>query len=288
MGDKASGGSRCRQSVRCGHPGLSGSLTRNRESIGISTGDRIVALKLELRPNERVLLGDCVLTNGAQRSRFTIEGSLPVLREKDIMSLRQADSPARCIYLAVQFMYLAKNPRDNHALYMRLAREMLKAVPEARSLVGRINDHIADGELYKALKEAGKLVAFESERCGGRPAGKPTAKLREEAANPRDLEAAMLLKAAEKLKAIQESWQGNRPKGLDDALLYNRRLWAVFVDAVTGDGNKLPKQVRENLAALGMRVMSDTVALMTEPRPERLTTLIAINRGIAAGLRGKK
>ncbi len=247
-----------------------------------------MALKLELRPNERVLLGDCVLTNGDQRSRFTIEGSLPVLREKDIMSLGQADSPAKCIYLAVQFMYLAKSPENNHVLYTQLAREMLKAMPGARSLIGRINDNIAAGELYKALKEARKLIAFESERRGGRPAGKDTAKVREEATPPRDLAAALLLKAPEKLKAIQDSWQGNRPKGLDDALLYNRRLWTVFVDAVTRDGNKLPKQVRENLATLGMRVMSDTVALMTEPRPEKLATLIDINRGIAAGLRGRK
>ena len=96
------------------------------------------------------------------------------------------------------------------------------------------------------------------------------------------------MKAAAKLKAIQDAWSDKKPRGLDDALLYNRRLWAVFIDAVTRDGNKLPKQVRENLAALGMRVMSDTVHLMTRPRPESLTSLIDINRGIAAGLRGKK
>jgi hypothetical protein len=49
----------------------------------------------------------------------------------------------------------------------------------------------------------------------------------------------------------------------------------------------LPKQVCQNLAALGMRVMGDTFSMMTKPQPEQLTSLININRGIAAGLRGK-
>ncbi len=247
-----------------------------------------MALKLELKPNERVLLGDCVLTNSGQRARLTIDGSLPILREKDIMSLCQADSPAKCIYLAVQFIYLAKNPKDNHALYTGLAREMAKTAPGAKLLIDRINDYVSAGELYKALKAAHKLIAYENEHPATRPAIKAVAKYREEIVSPRELEAALLLKAAAKLKAIQDAWSDKKPRGLDDALLYNRRLWAVFIDAVTRDGNKLPKQVRENLAALGMRVMSDTVHLMTRPRPESLTSLIDINRGIAAGLRGKK
>jgi len=123
-----------------------------------------VALKIELKPNEVILLGDCVITNCGQRTRIMIEGSLPVMREKDIMSLSQADSPAKCLYLAVQFMYLAKNPQDNFAIYMGLAREMMQTAPEAKALIGSINNQILRGDLYKALKEARKLVAYGEER----------------------------------------------------------------------------------------------------------------------------
>jgi flagellar protein FlaF len=105
-----------------------------------------------------------------------------------------------------------------------------------------------------------------------------------ETASPRELEASLLLKAAAKLRAVQESWKDKRPSGLEAALLYNRRLWTVFIDAVIRDDNKLPKPVCQNLSALGMRVMSDTFSLMTKPNPEQLTNLININRGIAAGL----
>ena len=93
-----------------------------------------MALKIELKPNERIILGDCVVTNAGQRTRLVIEGAVPILREKDIMSLRRANSPAKRIYLAVQFMYTAKRPQDHQALYFRLVREMLKAAPGARPL----------------------------------------------------------------------------------------------------------------------------------------------------------
>jgi flagellar biosynthesis activator protein FlaF len=117
-------------------------------------------------------------------------------------------------------------------------------------------------------------------------ASRAYAKIARETANPRELEADLLLKAAAKLQAVRNSWQ-DQPAGLDAALLYNRRLWTVLLDAVIRDDNKLPLKVRENLAKLGTFVMGETFELMTDPKPERLNSIIKINRGLAAGLRGK-
>jgi flagellar protein FlaF len=111
-------------------------------------------------------------------------------------------------------------------------------------------------------------------------------KTAKETADPRELEASLLLKAAAKLQAVHDSWN-DKPQGLNDALLYNRRLWTVLIDAVVSDDNKLPLPVRQNLANLGVFVMGETFSLMTNPKPQHLTSLININRGIAAGLRGK-
>ena len=70
-------------------------------------------------------------------------------------------------------------------------------------------------------------------------AAKAYAKTANETANPRDLEASLLLKAAAKLQAVHDSWR-DKPIGLSDALLFNRRLWLVFIDAVMRDDNRLP------------------------------------------------
>jgi len=120
-----------------------------------------VALKIELRPNERVIIGDCVVTNVDQRARLLIEGKVPILREKDIMTLSSANTPAKRIYLAVQLMYTAKRPMDHHPLYFRLVRDIIHAAPSTRVFIERINNLILTGDLYKALKETRKLIAYE-------------------------------------------------------------------------------------------------------------------------------
>jgi flagellar biosynthesis activator protein FlaF len=85
---------------------------------------------------------------------------------------------------------------------------------------------------------------------------------------------------------VHESWR-EKPIGLYEALTYNRRLWTVFIDAVTSDDNRPPAPVRQNIASLGVFVMGETFSLMTKPQPDHLVSLIQINRGIAEGLRDK-
>lgn len=122
-----------------------------------------MALKVELKPGERILIGDCVLTNGRQRARFLIEGRTPILREKDIMTARQADTPAKRIYLAVLLMYTAHDPREHHATYFALVSDLVRAAPSTWPQIEIINNQILTGDMYKALKEAKKLVTYEQE-----------------------------------------------------------------------------------------------------------------------------
>ena len=62
-----------------------------------------------MKPGERIILGESVVTNGNQRTRLTIQGNSPILREKDILTTDTADSPAKRLYLAVQLMYLSND-----------------------------------------------------------------------------------------------------------------------------------------------------------------------------------
>lgn len=111
-------------------------------------------------------------------------------------------------------------------------------------------------------------------------------KVAKETAGPRDLEASLLLRAAARLQAVRDNWDGGAGD-LDEALVYNRKLWSVFLTSVTRDDHPLPREVRQNIANLGLFVMNHTVSLGSERRPERLGSLISINREIAAGLMGR-
>jgi flagellar biosynthesis activator protein FlaF len=107
-----------------------------------------------------------------------------------------------------------------------------------------------------------------------------------ETATPRELEADILLRAATRLQAVHDAWEGVGP-ALNNALLYNRRLWTLFLDSVLSDTNPLPREVRQNLANIGIFVMQQTFSVMTDPSPQKLQALISINREIAAGLSGR-
>ena len=122
-----------------------------------------MALRIELKPGERILIGESVLINGDQRATFLIEGSAPILREKDILTPEQADTPAKRIYLAVQLMYTSRDPRAHHEVYFALMRDIVQAAPSTWSYVESINNRILTGDLYKALKEARNLVHYEQE-----------------------------------------------------------------------------------------------------------------------------
>ena len=104
--------------------------------------------------------------------------------------------------------------------------------------------------------------------------------------NPRELEADLLLKAAARLQAIRDAWDRGRPD-LDEALLYNRKLWSIFLTSVMGPEHPLPVAIRQNVANLGLFVMNQSMSMMSNPRREQLESLININRELAAGLLGR-
>ena len=121
-----------------------------------------MALKVELKPHERIIIGNCVITNTDQRARLLIDGEkIPILREKDILTPETADTPAKLIYLAVQLMYISPEPQVDHGTYFNLMRELVTVAPSTWPLIENINTNILNGELYHALKEDKKLVAYE-------------------------------------------------------------------------------------------------------------------------------
>lgn len=93
------------------------------------------------------------------------------------------------------------------------------------------------------------------------------------------------MKAAWRLQTVKDHWSENRPQ-LHDALLYNRKLWTVLVSSITAPEHPLPAPIRQNVANLGLFVFNRTISILSNPRPEQLAPLIAINRELAAGLRG--
>ena len=135
-----------------------------------------MSLKVELKPHERLIVGNCVITNSEQRTRLFIDGKAPVLREKDILSPATADSPAKRIYFAVQLMYLDDDIEKLRRDYFALVTDLVRAAPSTIQIVDEINNEILTGQLYKALRAAKKLIQHEQDilaNAAARDAGIP-------------------------------------------------------------------------------------------------------------------
>ena len=123
-----------------------------------------MALKITLKPNERMIIGGAVITNGSKGSNFRIENNVPVLRQSDIMSEKAADTPSRRIYLAIQLMYVdSENQATYYANYWNLTQDLVKTAPSMIGFVDQISEHIQSNKHYQALKLAKKMIDYEQE-----------------------------------------------------------------------------------------------------------------------------
>ena len=120
-------------------------------------------LKVELKPGEKLLVGNCIITNSDQRTRLFVEGQAPVLREKDILTPETANTPAERVYLAVQIMYIEGNIEVMRETYFTLVNELITAAPSMTPIVDQINNEILTGALYKALRVAKQLIQYEQD-----------------------------------------------------------------------------------------------------------------------------
>ena len=124
-----------------------------------------MALKITLKPNEKMIVGGAVLTNGnTKNSDLIIENSVPVLRQKDILCETDATSHCRRIYFVIQLMYIdSENLTDHQRTYWDLVRKLLDAIPRLTGHIDEMNEHILIGEYYRALKLARQLISYEQE-----------------------------------------------------------------------------------------------------------------------------
>jgi flagellar protein FlbT len=120
-------------------------------------------LRVELKPFERIIIGETVLINSGTRTSFLIDGDAPILREKDTVTAETANTPVKRLYFCVQMMYLKNDIPRYRASYLGFIKDLREAVPGSRDVIEAVNGHVSTGSLYKALKEIRKLMKREQE-----------------------------------------------------------------------------------------------------------------------------
>ncbi len=118
-------------------------------------------LKIELKPHESIIVGNAIITNENSRTRFYIDGDVPILREKFILREKEATTPAKRLYFIVQQMYLSNGNKELQKLFIEYMRDLQTASPSLHPFVTPVGEAVIMGDFYNAIKYASKLVEQE-------------------------------------------------------------------------------------------------------------------------------
>lgn len=99
--------------------------------------------------------------------------------------------------------------------------------------------------------------------------------------SPAHTESWAMIEAA---KRMAEAVLNGDKEAMRSSLRLNWRLWTIFQASLSETEEGIPQDIRENMLRLCLFVDKHTVASLAEPTPERLNTLVNINRNIAQGL----
>lgn len=123
-----------------------------------------MSLKIHLKPHERMIIGGSVISTGHSKSELVVENNVPVLRAKDILREKDADTPCKRIYFIIQLMYVdGKDLARKHDIYWTLVKEVMAAAPSTTGLIAQISKNVLGDRYYQALKLAKKLIEYEQE-----------------------------------------------------------------------------------------------------------------------------
>ncbi|MGN7123879.1 flagellar biosynthesis repressor FlbT [Methylorubrum thiocyanatum] len=120
-----------------------------------------MALRIELKPQERLIINGALIRNGDRRSTFVIENQCKFLRESEILTESEADTAAKRLCVTLQFIYLADNPPEAEDLFVRQATEIMKASPSMGPYILAIQDELSAHQYHRAIKRGRELIAYE-------------------------------------------------------------------------------------------------------------------------------
>ena len=122
-------------------------------------------LSIPLPAGAKVIInGAVVQNNGSANITLAIHNKAYILRDKEVLTQAEADSPAKEVYYHVQNAYLFE---DNRAEWESIAYALLDryqaSVPDAAEIVEHIRGLMQEDKLYNALRASRRLIALETD-----------------------------------------------------------------------------------------------------------------------------
>ena len=121
-------------------------------------------LSIPLPAGAKIIINGAVIENsGSANITLTVHNKANILRDKDVVTPSEADTPAKEIYHAVQNAYLFESNRDEWlGISAALMVQFERARPAAAPVIQHVRELIQDDKLYNALRACRRLIALEA------------------------------------------------------------------------------------------------------------------------------
>lgn len=120
-------------------------------------------LKLEFKSGDKLMINGAVIENVGANAKILVHNEAAILRNKEVLSETDEATPAARVYLALQCAYMFPDQSDKYIkLFGGYLNDYVQACPSAQLIAEEIQDAVAEGKVYKALKKTHELIAHEA------------------------------------------------------------------------------------------------------------------------------
>jgi len=122
-----------------------------------------VPLKLEFKSGDKLMINGAVIENIGANAKILVHNEAAILRNKEVLSETDEATPAARVYLALQCAYMFPDQSDKYMkMFGGYLNDYVQACPSAQPIAEEIQDTVAEGKVYKALKKTHDLIAHEA------------------------------------------------------------------------------------------------------------------------------
>ncbi len=124
-----------------------------------------MALKLTLKPDERIIVNGCAMRNSGRRHVLTIESHADVIRGHDLLDDDVVATPVTKVYFLIQTALIRADVRDDLVPLIQDQLATLATVFGAPNLghVFEAANFVSIGDYYKALRALRPVMVHERE-----------------------------------------------------------------------------------------------------------------------------
>ncbi|MCI5097424.1 MAG: flagellar biosynthesis repressor FlbT [Rhodobacteraceae bacterium] len=123
-----------------------------------------MALRLTLKPNERIVINGCVVKNSDRRQMLIIENQADVVRESDLLGEGEARTPVKEVYFFIQSALMDAAIREKIVpiVQNKLGRLVPVFHDEISGHIFEAANHVSCGNFYKAMRALRPVMDYEA------------------------------------------------------------------------------------------------------------------------------